>query len=186
MIRFNRQTAGFTTVFVLFCVIGIHGSSALAQGANLVVNGSFEAPGQRPFRDGDLTTGWRIRASNQVPGWTVEWMPTVPPDFDGRTRPDVAFLEFHRGLLGWQSADGHQHVELDTDWDGGIVLTGEPASVLIYQDIRTCPGESYTLTFASTPRPNFHGDGEDRLRVRWDGIEVTSVSGVRGVGVNWR
>jgi len=78
----------------------------------------------------------------------------------------VANLELHRLVAsGWESYDGSQYAELDTDWDGPSgARIGEPASVRIYQDIATCPGGTYELRYAWSPRP---GNPDNSMEVRW-------------------
>lgn len=130
-----------------------------------VVNGGFEAP--------DLPEGraWDIYDSGtEGLGWTVEWAGTYPG------APEPAHLELHTSGTVVNAYEGsNQYAELDTDWDGpGGGLGGEPASVRIYQDLETCPGQTYTLKYAWQPRP-----GQDSLlAVSWDGTEPTPASSV--------
>ena len=105
-------------------------------------------------------------------GWTVEWRDSGPTTFgDNQIRPIIANLEFHNGVLGLAS-EGKQYVELDTDWygptNGG---TGEPASVKIYQDIVTVPGQDYEIHYAFAPRPNTAAS-ENNLEFRWGGTVI--------------
>lgn len=136
--------------------------------ANLVANGGFEAPVVSHAK------GWNMYDSGTAGlGWTVAWYGGAPT-YGGMTRPTTAHLELHRGVNGWSHAEGSQHAELDTDWDGPDgSLTGEPASVSIYQDLPTQNG-IYTLSYAWSPRPS-HGD--NALEVWWDGVKVAEHSG---------
>jgi hypothetical protein len=93
--------------------------------------------------------------SSPTGGWNVEWRGDIPLTFGPQTRPAIAKLEFHRGVLG-PAQEGQQYVELDTDWGGpsDSAGQGEPASVSIYKDIPTVPGATYNLIFGFAPRPN--------------------------------
>ncbi|GEM_PF-3352109 len=130
-----------------------------------VINGGFEAP--------VVTTsqGWNIYDSGTPDlGWTVEWY-DGDTSYDTSTRPEPAHLELHKSGTVVSSYEGDQYAELDTDWDGpGGGLNGEPASVKIYQDLDTCPGEQYTLTYAWSPR----GGYLSKLEVYWGGELVNS------------
>lgn len=143
-----------------------------------VVNGDFEAPivNQPTYK-------WDIFDSGTTGlGWTVEWY-DGSTSYGGQTRPEPAHLELHRGVNNWSSYNGTQHAELDTDWDGpGGGLNNEPASVKIYQDIATCPGRTYTLSYAWSPRPG-HGDNE--LDVYWNGSSIATHSGSGGSNTMW-
>ena len=130
------------------------------QGCSLdpgLVNGSFETPvvpdgyGWYIFDDG--TTGM---------GWTVEWAEAYAG------APSIAKLEFHRDVNGWMHKDDSQHVELDTDWDLPGVNPGnqDPASVEISQELQTCAGYDYQVSFSYSPRP---GHADNILKVYWDG-----------------
>lgn len=143
-----------------------------------VMNGSFEAPVV------GASQGWDIYDSDDPDlGWTVEWRADVPASWGGWTRPDPAHLELHRGVNNWLSYDGYQHAELDTDWNDHVgTLNNEPASVKIYQDLATCPGETYVLTYAWSPRP---GHGNNSMEVYWDGGPPSTHSASGGSNTNW-
>lgn len=102
-----------------------------------LINGGFEEP------EVDTSQDWDIYDSESVGlGWTVEWA----GDYSGA--PDPAHLEIHEGAVV-TAYEGDQYAELDTDWDGPDGgLNNEPASVRIYQELETCPGDAYTLTYA--------------------------------------
>jgi cysteine-rich repeat protein len=91
-------------------------------------------------------------------------------------------LELQNDLLGWAAQEGNQYAELDSDWDGSSgSLNGEPASVKIYQDIQTIPGEKYTVSFWFSPRPNT-GLEDNRLEFSWGGNVVAN--NIAGAGEN--
>jgi hypothetical protein len=162
-------------------VLATMGASATDE--NLVKNGSFEYPDvpQSPY-------GW-----NSFPDgyggleWRVEWYdysstPGCPYPPSGR--PTTANLEIHDSTgIGWgPAADGNQWVELDTDWYGPTSgpngspgnCTIEPSPVKIYQDIPTCRGGEYQLSFAFSARAD--GSPENRLGVYWDEGLVDDIS----------
>jgi len=170
-------------ILVAVAVLGILALFAVGASATdveLVVNGDFETPVVA------ATQGWDIYDSG-YPGleWTVEWRSDVPPTWGSWTRPDPAHLELHRGVMGWLSYGGsQQHTELDTDWNGPVASgpNNEPASVRIYQDLATCPGETYTVTYAWSPRPD-HGD--NKLQVKWAGTQIGYHTGSGASNTNW-
>lgn len=135
----------------------------------VLLNGGFESPVVA------TTQGWDIYPSSQV-DWTVAWA-------DAYTEaPATALLELHRGVNGWSPYEGSQHAELDTDWGGpGDPQSGEEASVRIAQNLATCPGQLYTLTFAWSPRPQ-HADNV--LEVYWDGVLIATFSGSGSANIN--
>lgn len=144
-----------------------------------VINGGFEAPVV------GTTQGWDIydSATSEF-GWTVEWY-NVPETWGSWTRPDPAYLELHKiSALGVTPSEGNQYAELDTDWNGPVASgpNGEPASVKIYQDIKTCPGKTYKLTYAWRPRPNH---GNNVLQVLWAGNLLTTHLGSGGGQTSW-
>jgi hypothetical protein len=108
-----------------------------------LINGGFEDP--------KVTSsyGWNIYDSGTPNlGWTVEWVENYPG------APTPAHLELHETGTVVPSNEGNQYAELDTDWDGppdvpgGGTINNEKASVKIYQNLNTCPGQTYTLTYA--------------------------------------
>jgi hypothetical protein len=147
--------------------------SASATDGNLVDNGDFETPTVTSSYKWDI-----FDSGTSGLGWTVEWAGT----YSGAPYP--AHLELHRGVNGWLSYSGsYQHAELDTDWGGpGHSQSGEPASVKIYQDLPTCPGGTYELKYAWSPRP---GHADNGLEVWWDGVQIATHSGSGGSNTNW-
>ena len=141
-------------------------------GTELLENGSFESP---EVEDSAL---WDIFDSGVANlGWFVEWVRAGGPE--------VASLELHKGVNGWNSADGSQHAELDGDWQGPIGGSGEDASTAIYQDVATISGEFYDLSFAFSPRPNT-SESENILEVLWEGSVVETIGPDAGSSdVNW-
>jgi hypothetical protein len=146
-----------------------------------VINGGFESPVP------GTSQGWDIYDSGTDGlGWTVEWYGSSS-SYGGQTRPEPAPLELHTNGVVVDAWEGTQYAELDTDWDGpGSGLNGEPASVKIYQDLATCPGQTYTLKYAWRGRPGY----ESSLQVnfgdysathsdnsgQWNVVEVTAVA----------
>jgi hypothetical protein len=123
---------------------------------NLIANGGFEMP-LAP------NNGWAVFDDGHPDlGWNVSWNGT----FDGA--PDVAKLELHRGVNGWASYEGNQHAELDSDWGHA---SNEQASVSINQNISTIPGNTYTISYAFSPRPNT-GANQNVLEVLVNGSLV--------------
>jgi len=122
-------------------------------GDELVVNGGFETPVV-----GDVVCpdqgGWCFTASSNVPGWTVEWVSDGQP----------GDLEFWRGILGGPQS-GDQNVELDTHGRSD-------ARVRIYEDLPTCPGGTYALSYYFRPRPSVLN--AQKLEVRWAGNVIAT------------
>ena len=133
----------------------------------VVINGGFETPVVMH------SLGWDIYPSGTAGlGWTVEWY-NGSASYGEWTRPEPARLEFHKSGTVVNAYEGNQYAELDTDWDGpGGALTGEPASVRIYQDLATCEGHTYALHYAWHPRPGH----ESQLAAFWDGNELNPAS----------
>lgn len=144
-------------VAVIFGTVSLHPVTASPD--NLVVNGDFEYPVVTASQK------WDIYDSGTAGlGWTVEWAGA----YSGA--PSIAKLELHRGVLG-PANTGFQYAELDTDWG---YANNEQASVKIYQDIETCVGGEYTLSYAWSPRPRHNNNG---LKVYWGGILENTHSG---------
>lgn len=137
-----------------------------------IINGNFEDPLV------ETSQKWDIYDNGIADlGWTVEWY-DGSTSYGGWTRPEPAHLELHRGVNSWSSHEGEQHTELDTDWDGPSgSLSGEPASVGISQSIVTCLGETYTLSFAWSPRPNHNNNS---LELYWNGEKIFETGNVEG------
>ena len=143
----------------------------------LVINGSFETP--------VVSDGWDIFPSGTAGlGWTVEWRGDIPASWGGYSRPDPALIELHRGVLG-PAQEGEQYTELDADWDGpGGSLSGEPASVKIYQDIPTIPGLTYNITYYFSPRPDTTA-ANNILEFSWDGNVEDTIGGAGSGSIIW-
>jgi len=145
---------------------------------NIVVNGGFEDPVVANAKN------WDIYTSGEIPGWSVEWMPG-PSMYEGYTRPSDAYIELQRRVLGWTAIEGYQWAELDSDWDGPVgSLNGEPASIRIYQDLVTMPGEQYQLKFYFSPRPNTDASN-NVLKVTWDGMDIDTITLAGGTDTMW-
>jgi Bacterial Ig-like domain len=114
-------------------------------GANLLVNGSFEAS-TLPSLPG--TGGWGA-ALDSVPGWTA---------ISGSK------IELWNNLIGVQATDGGNYGELDYMGarDG------------FYQDVKTVAGQSYDLTFDARSRPGTTA-ATSSLEVVWNGSVVATV-----------
>lgn len=137
----------------------------------LLENGGFEAPIVETAKK------WDVFADG-TPGleWTVVWRDDVPATYQSNNRPEDALLEVHRGVNGWLSYEGEQHVEMSTDWFGpSSTVSGEPAAVYISQEIDTIPGETYDLSLAFSPRPGV-GTDEAVIEVWWNGALVDTIS----------
>ena len=143
----------------------------------LVINGSFETP--------VVPDGWDIFPSGTAGlGWTVEWRGDILANWGGYSRPDPALIELHRGVLG-PAQEGEQYTELDADWDGpGGSLSGEPASVKIYQDIPTIPGLTYNIKFYFSPRPDTTAVN-NILEFSWDGDVEDTIGGAGSGSIVW-
>lgn len=148
--------------------IAAHAVVLPVDGQELVTNGGFESP------DAGTSQGWNIFDSGTPGlGWTVEWF-DGSMNFGGQTRPPTPLLELHRGVNGWSHAEGSQHAELDTDWDGpGGSLNGEPASVKIFQELDTSESPYCQIKYSWSPRP---GHDDNGLQVKWGGTVVNTHS----------
>jgi len=148
-------------------------------GGNIIQNGSFEFP--------EVTNDakWDIFPSGTSGlDWTVEWN-GGSATHDGRTRPETAQMEYHRGVLG-SAEDGHQYTELDSDWYGpDDPLNNEPSLVRIYQYVPTTPGAKYRLHYFYAARPNT-STGQNILDVEIDDVNVASHNAAAGGGaIDW-
>jgi len=145
----------------------------------LVINGGFEAPIVVH------SAKWYIYDQPQT-NWVTNWTTTTPATFGGYSRPSIALLELHRGVAaGWNPAEGSQYAELDADWFGpDNSLNGEPATVIIYQDLATLPGQNYNIKFSFSPRPGT-SMAENILEFSWGGDIQPLISAAGGTGTNW-
>lgn len=139
----------------------------------LLPTGGFESP--------EVTNGaqWDIFPS-PAGSWNVAWRSDISPTFGAQTRPTIANLELHEGVLG-SASEGDQYAELDTDWGGpGVPGDGEPASVTIYQDIPTIVGKEYQIRYMFAARPDTAA-AENNVEVRWGGAVVDTTGPTAGV-----
>jgi hypothetical protein len=177
-------------VIAPFGVVGMPTATAFAAAAcdpatELVTNGSFETP---------VVTSvplWDIFSPSLAGiGWNATWLPSDAATYNGETQPVNAFLEFQRnGHDAWGFPyDGQQYAELDTDWKGpNFPSQSYPASIDMFQDIATIPGNTYTLTFATSPRPD-DGDLSDNIaKVSWNGgiIDTIAPTSVNPASTTW-
>ncbi|MBN1855344.1 MAG: hypothetical protein JW846_00125, partial [Dehalococcoidia bacterium] len=143
----------------------------------MLINEGFEYPEVTASQNWDI---WDSGTPGL--GWTVEWY-EGSTTYSGQTRPEPAHLELHETINGWLPYEGNQYVELDSDWDGpGSGLNREPASVRIYQDVNTCPGQKYTLEYAWSPRPGY---SDNQMKVFWNGVEVAFHQASGGSNTSW-
>jgi hypothetical protein len=125
------------TLITLVALVALLLCAAPEARANLIQNGGFETP---------LVTdnaGWDI--FEEMFGWSF-----APAD--GGVSPP--WPELHRGVNGWDPAEGAQHIELDSDelGPGYGNPAGEAGSMKIWQELALGAGQ-YELTFAYSPRP---------------------------------
>lgn len=128
----------------------------------LINNGGFEAP--------VVSGGWQAFVNGTTGlDWSVDWR-------DGSTNP--AYLELQKGVNGWLPFGGSQYAELDSH--------NGPASVRIYQDFATIPGDDYNLSFAFSARPGTDIEN-NKLKVLWNGVEVNllTADGTGESNTNW-
>lgn len=110
---------------------------------NLIKNGDFETP--------EVNGGWQYFDNASFENWTILWRDTTNP----------GNLELQKSVKSWNQLPGsNQYAELDTH---GRPDSSE-TSVTIFQDIQTCPGRHYNLSFAFSPRPE-QGLSENILNV---------------------
>ena len=137
----------------------------------LVVNGGFEAPVVTNEKN------WNIFDST-LTSWETSWLPVIQSTYSPT-------LELQRGVNNWVAYAGEQYAELDGDWDGPDgTINGEQASTRIYQDIETIPGETYTVSFAFSPRPDTDASNNN-LEFSWNGIVEDNISRAGSGDVDW-
>jgi hypothetical protein len=124
---------------ILFVIAFAAMPVALAN-ANLITNGSFETP--------DIASGTYSIFAN-IPGWTTTF---------------GAGIEIQDHVAG-SPFDGLQHVELDSDFNSGML-----------QQIIVEAGQSYDLSFAYSPRPRV-GSASNGIEVWFDGSLLDTVTG---------
>jgi hypothetical protein len=127
----------------------------------VVANGGFEYPVVVS------SSAWDVYPSGTSGlGWTVEWMGSYAG------APATANLELQKsGAVGFAPDEGSQYAELDSDWNSASDT--EAASIKIYQDINTCPGEKYEVSFAYSPRAGT----VSTMEVYWNGSKIDDYSG---------
>jgi|GEM_PF-1346487 len=142
---------------------------------NLLDNGGFESP--------NVTTSqkWDIFASGSSPlDWFAAWTETpANPAFE------IANVEIQTNgiIAGWVAAEGDQWTELDSDWDGPTgSISGEKGQVTIYQIIPTIPGETYTIDFMFSPRPDQLNAAQNKVEVLANGTVIGSAGPKAGNG----
>jgi len=146
----------------------------------LISNGNFELPIVSASQLWDIFDSGTANLN-----WMVEWRSDIPSTWGEQTRPDPAHLEIQRGVNGWLPYEGSQYAELDTDWDGPAgSLNNEPASVKIYQDIVTIPGENYNLSFSFSPRPSTP-ESDNILQIKWNDNILGTPSGAGLSNTDW-
>ena len=124
-----------------------------ADNANLIVNGSFEAPDIAPGISAGFVGGWEI-LHDQISGW-------APVDGNGFEIFDNVIAS--SGVV-WRAYEGDQFAELDADANGGISQT-----------ITTVPQASYYLYFAYSPRPGGSA-ATNTIMIHLDGINIDNVA----------
>ncbi len=157
-----------------------------------LINGDFETPYVTD------SSGWYIYNQTTTKpndnttwvNWSIAWISNITkypyPNGTNATRPTVANLEYQDTAAYRYS--GHQFAELDADWGGpDDPLSGEPASVRIWQTLNTTPGKNYTVSFAFTPRTksSTSDNALDILYFYWNNNLTANISGFRGTSTNW-
>lgn len=186
MLNNLTQTDGATLDIVFRAVQARHNDDFRC--INCTINTEVTLVPDSGFENPEVTSTkkWDIFDS-PAGAWSVAWRDDIPSSYNGQTRPDPAHLEIHEGVLG-TPFEGDQYAELDSDWGGpDDSRTGEPASVKIYQDVVTIPGENYQIRFAFAPRPNTPAS-DNRLEVRWGGNVVYDSGNVAdpNAGIEWQ
>ncbi len=121
-----------------------------AAGANLVVNGDFEAmPNDADAQSDNCCTlaanGWD--QYRQIPGWTAV---------------SGYGIELQTNRVGGSAHSGTQKVELASNFSGSM-----------YQDLPTLPGVRYVVRFFYSARPNTP-EINNRLQVYWNGAPLAN------------
>lgn len=136
----------------LALVLGVTAGTAAAS-PNLVVNGSFEDISANPGVQQLANNTWQV--FNSLPGWTT---------FSG------AGIEVRRNVAG-VAQDGVQFVELDSH--------GANPNSTMQQMLSTVSGQSYTLSFWYSPRPNTANfpATTNNIAVLWNGSTLLPTLG---------
>jgi hypothetical protein len=171
---------GFISVYPYNGVyyVALYGGTEYEYLGNLVGNGGFEQPVVENNKN------WEIYPSGIANlGWQVSWHNGYTP-YKTVNRLEIANLELHKGVNGWNPAEGSQYAELDTDWDGpNGSLNNEPASVDISQKIPVCENAEFFLSYEYSARPNH---GNSNMSVNWGGLEVDNYNLSGSSNVNWQ
>jgi hypothetical protein len=140
---------------------------------NLLTNGGFEAPVVTN------AAGWDIfnLAANPILGWAAAWINPVGA-------PATASIELHSTVNAWLHAEGTQHTELDSDWQGPAGTSGEAASVAISQTVPTIAAQNYSLSWSFSPRPNTSA-AENVLEVLVNNVLVATTSAAGAANTVW-
>jgi hypothetical protein len=130
--------------------------SLAAHADTIVINGSFEANniGNSPWRQLSAVTGWTSSAT-------------------GNAAFEIQKGVTQGGLSGFNQTafDGIQYLELNTH-----------QFTSISQTLATTQGDSYTLSFAYSGRPNTANQAESAIKVYWGGQEVLSTTATASSG----
>jgi type II secretory pathway pseudopilin PulG len=147
---------------------------------NLVANGGFETPTVTNIY------GWDIFPDGTAGlGWNVNWTSAVTP-YDGNPVPDPANTELVNVSIGWDSAEGDQMIQLDSDWDGPAEadISGEPANTSLSQTFATVLNGAYRLSFEFSAEP---GWPDNIMEIYWNGglIGTVDVDGSANANTVW-
>jgi hypothetical protein len=151
---------GIIAVILLACIGAVS--------ANLVLNPSFERPhvtnpaGWDIYKDNTLFLDWDVQWANDGTAGT----PNIP----------IANAEFQNvGAITVIAPDGDQYAELDTDWYGpSSSQNGEPANVVISQNLATPTGAKYHVSYWQRCREA----DECTLQFDWTGAPSMPTTGV--------
>lgn len=194
MFKFSRSgllvlSIGSVFIMSLFSVVSaprtVFAALVCDPATELTVNGSFESP---VVTHPDL---WDIYPSGTAGlGWNATWLTSNAGTFGAETLPTTAYLEFQRnGHNTWGIPfDGQQYAELDTDWKGpNFPAMSYPSSIDLFQNINTIPGATYTLKFATSPRPDDSDLSDNSAKVSWNGglIDTIAPSSVNPLITTW-
>lgn len=156
---------------VAFFVIFV---TAMGFSQNLVKNGSFETPSPAygyatlcEVTNSPYNNSW-CWAPSGFAGmeWKVVWTETVGLSLAGSD----GNLEFWHNF-SVTPVDGSQVVELDTDGRTGTTS----CNVKIFQEINTCPGASYNLSYFWRPRFD-DATGSESVTLSWAGTNLITHS----------
>lgn len=184
----NESQTDSLTADIEFTVVQSRNNPGFQCEENCVISEEVTLIPDSGFENPEVTNGagWDIFAS-PAGAWNVAWRGDIPATFGSQNRPAIASLEIHEGVVG-TPFEGDQYAELDSDWAGPDGTgDGEPASVIIYQDIPTVIGKEYRIEFQFAARPNTDAS-ENRLETRWGGVVVNDTGFVGDVnaGIDWQ